>query len=298
MVLRYWLQNWLRQKASRTVREKMGEALREELAKRQGEQAGNEPQAEPPACRLGAVFALEIESGGLEDLLQEAVAVRGHGFTAVRGVLARRNVVIVRSGAGSEAAATATEALIQGHRPEWVVSAGFAGALVPELGRHDLVVADSVVDPAGNVATFELKLDREELARMDGVHVGRLLTVERVVRLPNEKRSLGQKHHAIAADMETFAVAEVCRRREVPLLAVRIITDAVDDELPPDVDRLTRQKTTARQFGAAVGAIWNRPSSFKDMYRLKETALVASDRLAKFLASTLTQLVPLPPAKQ
>jgi adenosylhomocysteine nucleosidase len=298
MVLRYWLQSWLRQKASQTVRQKMGEAVREELARRHEEESGNEPQAEPPACRLGAVFALGIESGGLEDLLQQAVTVRGHGFTAVHGVLARRNVVIVRSGAGGEAAAQATEALIQGHRPEWVVSAGFAGALVPELARHDLLVADGVVDPAGNVLAIEMKLDREELARTPNMHVGRLLTADRVIRLPGEKHSLGQKHQALAVDIETFAVAEVCRRHGVPLLAARIITDAVDDELPPDVDQLARQKTAARQFGAAVGAIWNRPASFKDMYRLKENALIASGRLAGFLESTIKQLIPLPPAKE
>jgi hypothetical protein len=33
------------------------------------------------------------------------------------------------------------------------------------------------------------------------------------------------------------------------------------------------------------------------MWKLKEDALVASDRLAKFLASTIEQLVPLPPAR-
>jgi adenosylhomocysteine nucleosidase len=79
---------------------------------------------------------------------------------------------------------------------------------------------------------------------------------------------------------------------------VRIISDAVDDELPADVERLARQKTRAGQFGAATGAIFRRPSSVKDMLRLKEYSLVASDRLAKFLSGMITQLIPATPDGQ
>ena len=128
------------------------------------------------------------------------------------------------------------------------------------------------------------------------MHVGPVLTVDRIVRLPEEKRSLGEKHQALAVDMESYAVAEVCRSHRVRFLAVRIISDAVDEELAPEVQRLVTQKTRTAKLGAAIGAIWKRPASVKDMWKLREDALVASDRLAKFLASTIEQLVVLPPA--
>jgi len=297
MVFRYWLRNWLGQKARQAVHEKVVETVRDELAKAGEATEGPTPATETPPCDVGLVFALRIESGGLEDLLSEAVTIRGHGFVALRGKLAGRSVVVIRSGAGAEAAARATEALIAGHRPGWVVSAGFSGGLTPELGRHDLLMADSLADTAGRRLAIELKVDPAELARAPGVHVGRLLTADRVVRLPSDKRSLGEQHDALAVDMESFAVAEACRRRRVRFLAVRIIGDAVDDELPPDVQRLVQQKTTAARLGAALGAIWRHPASFKEMYRLKEDSLVASDRLGTFLASMVKQLVPLPPAK-
>ena len=35
---------------------------------------------------------------------------------------------------------------------------------------------------------------------------------------------------------------------------------------------------------------WRRPGSIKDMLRLKETALVAADALAKYLATLVVQL--------
>ena len=210
--------------------------------------------------------------------------------TRGQGGLAGRQVALVLSGAGPQNAAKATEALISGHRPPWVLSAGFAGGLSPELKRHDILMVDHLVDTSGNQLSIDLKVDPASLAAVPGVHVGRLLTADRVIRLPDQKRALFQQYAALAVDMESYAVAEVCRRRRVRFLAVRVINDAVDDELPADVENLLAQKTRAARLGAAASAIWRRPSSVKDMFKLKEHALLASDRLAKFLSGIVEQL--------
>ena len=49
--------------------------------------------------------------------------------------------------------------------------------------------------------------------------------------------------------METLAVAEVCRRRQTPFLAVRVINDAADDALPRDVEKLLRNRAAPRGSG-------------------------------------------------
>lgn len=294
MVLRYLLGNLLRNAAKQKVRETVVEAAKEQF-RQASEQVANEPadadtQRQPTPCHVGAVFALGIESGCLEDRLDGMVSTRGHGFLVREGGLKGHAIALVRSGPGRSAAAKATEALIEGHQPEWVVSAGFAGGLHANLQRNDILMADHLVDTSGNRLELDLKIDPAALAAVPGVHVGRLLTADRIIRLPAEKRSLGEQYDAMAVDMETYAVAEVCRRREVRFLAIRVISDAVDDELPPDIENLLNQKTKTAQLGAAAGAIWNRPSSAKDMYQLKENALLASERLAKFLVGIVEQL--------
>ena len=90
--------------------------------------------------------------------------------------------------------------------------------------------------------------------------------------------------------METFAVAETSAAFKRRFLSVRVISDALDDELPKEISRLLDQQSTAAQLGAAAAALWKRPSSAKDMWKLKEDALQASDRLAKFLAGVIAQL--------
>ena len=95
-----------------------------------------------------------------------------------------------------------------------------------------------------------------------------------------------------------MAIARICRDRHVPLLAIRILSDAVDEVLPTDIQHLTDQTSSAGRLGAALGAVWRRPSSVKDLWGLKETALVGSQRLGKFLAGVIGSLGALPPAEQ
>ena len=87
-----------------------------------------------------------------------------------------------------------------------------------------------------------------------------------------------------------MAVAEVCRRHRTRFLSVRVISDALDDQLPPELERLVNHSSIAGKLGAATRAIWQRPSIVKDMWRLRETAQRASDRLARFLTGVVPQL--------
>ncbi len=286
-----WLvRNWLQNLAQEKIRETVVQAAQEQLAA--ATQQAEEAKAPPPPADVGLVFAVESESGGLEDLLQGLLIAKAGGFVFAQGMLHERRVVIVRSGAGQRSAAEATRLLLDVHKPAWVISSGFAGALDPALKRGDLVAANELVDQGAQRLSLELTLDPQSLAKTGRLQQGRLLTVDRIVRTPAEKRALGQQHGALAVDMESLAVAEVCRQRQARFLAIRIIFDAVGDELPADVERLVRQRTSAARFGAALGAIVNRPGSLKDMYNLKEQALLNADRLARFLAAVIGQLPP------
>ena len=246
--------------------------------------------APPRDYDFGIVFALAIEAGGLVDLLRDASVTRGAGFTVRQGQCHSRYVAIVESGAGAENAARATQALIDAHRPRRVFSAGFAGGLDPDLRRGDLLVADSLVDAEGRVWTTDPATLPPWLSAVRRLRVGRLLTLDRIVFEPEEKRSLGRQHQALAVDMESLVVAEICRQRNVPFMAVRVVSDAADDALPCDVEKLLVQRSTAGRLGTALGSIWRRPSSLMDMLALQQNAVAASDRLAKFLAGAIKHI--------
>jgi len=284
MVFRSIVGRWLQNVAGQKLREAVVQTAQEQLS------AAAKPAEQAPApCDVGMVFALEIEAGGTEDLLGDVVTTQGQELKFRQGRLREKRVVLVLAGPGRKQAARAAEALIDGHRPRRVISAGFGGGLDPSLNRYDIFLAEEVLDATGGAAAVDLAAIPEGLRAGPQVRAGRLLTVDQVVRLPDERRRLLAEHGAAAVDMETSAVAEVCRRREVPFLAVRVINDTAGDVLPPDVQRLLAQKSSAARWGAAVAAVWERPGSIKDLYQLKENALVASDRLAKFLAPLIVR---------
>jgi len=284
MYLRWLVGNWLKSEAAERARDAFTAA-----AETGREPSAGDPDEPPPPCHVGVVFALGIESGGLIDRLSGVTAIRGAGFSAHEGGLEGRRVVVVESGVGLEKAAQATAMLIAGHQPGWIISAGFAGSLCDQVTGGDIVIADSVAATGGERLAIDVGMPPSSR-----LHVGRLLSVDHIVRDPEEKRQLGGEHGAIAVDMETYAVAAACRQAKVRFMSVRAVTDGVEDRLPPEVENLVRQKTLTGRLGALTGSIWRRPSSVKDMWKLREDALVASDRLAKFLAGVIAQLVPKP----
>jgi adenosylhomocysteine nucleosidase len=278
-MLRSLLQTWLQNAAKAKLRDAVTQSAREQLAG----PSLPPPVDEPKPCHIGFVFALGVESGCLEDMLQGMITVRGAGFSIREGGLGGRRIALFLAGAGQDNARRATELLIDGHRPARVVSAGFAGGLSAKLRRNDILIADRLQNTDGGVLPVELPPVLSAAATRSGVHCGTLLTTNRVICTPSERRALLDRTGAIGVDMETFAVAEVCARRQVAFSSIRVINDLAEETLPHDVEHLLVQRTNAARLGAALGAVWRRPASAKDMYQLRENALVASGRLATFL---------------
>lgn len=280
MWLRLLVGQLVQQAAQQKMRSAVSDAVRGQLEQSSAAPAG--------PCEILFIFALNAESGPLTDMLENGTYTKGPTFVERAGTLDGRRVVIAEVGAGAEAAARGAEDCLALHRPKWAVSAGFAGGLVEGLNKGHILMADELVDLSGQVFATGLKIDRANLS--PSLHVGRLLTVDRLIREPEEKRQLAQEHAAAACDMESFAVAEACRNAGVPLMAVRVISDTVDDRLPVEIEQLLMERSLAARLGAAAGAIMQRFSALGDMWKLYEDALKCSKRLAKFLRSMLPEM--------
>ncbi len=292
-MMHHLLRGWLMYAGKEQVMQAASQAARQYMQNRSGN-AGSD--AGFPPAEVGVVFALPQEMGCFEDRLTDSVRGSGNKLTVLRGMLQGHSVVAVQSGVGQEAAAHATEALIRGHHPPLVISAGFCGGLHPQLKRNHVLLANEVLDLDGGTQAIGLKITGEA-AELATLHVGKLLTVKGIVRTAEEKQALAARHGAVAVDMETAAVLAVCTRLETPMLAVRVVSDTSSETLPPEVYNLVKQKSTSGQLGAAFGALFRRPGSIKDMYQLKENALLAADALAKFLENVILELPP-PPAEE
>lgn len=246
-------------------------------------------------CDIGVVFALGAEQGCTEDLLSDLQFIEAAGVPIRIGQLEGRSIVLATSGPGPAAAAKACRMLLDVHRPQWLISAGFCGGLQPEVRRNDIVAASEFVDRPELSAAL---VDAWSKASTAGIpaphHQGRVAIVPHIVARSVDKHALGVSTGALVCEMESAAVVEVCAERETPCLVLRVVSDPVDEDLPPDLEPLMSAKSAARTLGAVVGALWRRPASAKDLWQLKENALMAADALAKHLRDVMLRL-PLEP---
>jgi len=247
-----------------------------------------EPAAETDSIHadVGLVFATAIELGPLLARCDRVRKYTGGKFTFRGARLGEIKLAFVQCGMGATAARQATLALIDGHSPKWMISAGFSGALSPDLKLGDIVVGNSLVDEAGNELTIDVGMPANPAG---GLHVGRMLMVDRIVRTVAEKRTLAEKSGALALDMESLAVATACREARARFMAIRSISDDMSADLPPEILSLVGETGSVR-LGAALGALWKRPGSISDLWSLREVATTASERLAKFLVGVIRQL--------
>jgi len=291
-----WLRWVVTNLLSEMAEEKMQHAV--ERAKHmvqsaRGTQSNADPSAAPPAPLtpdIALLYALNLESGGLVDRMTDAVTTECPAFVERIGRLDGHPVLVAESGVGQERARQAAEDLIRIHHPRWIIATGFAGALVEELQRGHILMADTLVDVQHQSLDVGFRVAPETVQATPGLHVGRLVTVDQLVRKREDKQQLAAQYGAVACDMETMAVAQVCREQQVRFLAVRVISDGLDDRLPAEVERMIDQRSVAGKLGAATRALFQRPGSIKDMWRLQEIARRASDRLASFLAGVVPQL--------
>lgn len=286
MMLRFVLTQLLRQ----TARRKMSEAVSSAVRQVAGGETQRPADAELPPCDIAVVFATNLESEDFARQLEGRTTTRCASFVEHAGKIQQRGIVVAETGTGSAAAKRATADLIAVHRPAWVVSAGFAAALSADLRRGHVLMADEVVDAQGHRLQIGVHVDPAMLAAHRHLHVGRLLTAETLLPTPEQKTAAGQLHAALAYDMETMAVAEVCRDLKTRCLSIRVISDTRDDRLPPELQRMISQGSLASKLGAATGALFKRPASVKVWWQFQQQGLEASQRLAKFLSGAVLQL--------
>jgi adenosylhomocysteine nucleosidase len=237
----------------------------------------------------------------LRPILRRADAnhvVRQEHLDFHEGTLGGQSVALLALGIGKECARIAAEMTIRCYRPDLVVSAGFGGGLQPDICAGDIVVGTEILDlgrDQGDQITWNTTHQPLQPARIrcDGdlgirVHYGKILTTDEMVLRASNKARIGKATGALAVDMETSAVAAVCAARKTDFLAVRGITDLVDEDLPDDFNDffVLGQLRPDRVFSSCA----RDPRVLTDLARLGYRARFSGAKLARFLEAAVAQL--------
>ena len=112
-----------------------------------------------------------------------------------------------------------------------IISFGVAGGLAPHLRPGTCVVGSAVISGSSRMP-ISREWSQKLLQTIPDSVSGALLGVPAPIADPDQKRALYLKTGAIAVDMESHIVAAVGLAHEVPVAAIRVITDPAKRALP------------------------------------------------------------------
>lgn len=240
--------------------------------------------------RIAIISALREELAEELALVPDERQTVVAGRTFWQGHWQGHEVVAVLSGIGKVAAATTATVLLERFAPQQVIFTGVAGGLQTGVEVGDIVVASAFAQhdmdasplyprheipgyghshfaadlaltqvleiAAKDAITWVPKLLDADTQRALGLHTpsvhrGTLLTGDRFVSTQAESEALRTAFpQALAVDMESAAVAQVCHDYGVPFGAVRTVSDRADDQAHVDFPHFLQQ--VARHYSARV----------------------------------------------
>ena len=200
------------------------------------------------------------------------IIVVGLAFEA--RIAAGPGVHVICSGDGRNLAAKLTAAIVEARSLvrgcPGIISFGVAGGLAPQLRPGTCVVGSAVLSGSNRMPTNP-DWSRKLLQTIPDAVSGMLLGVPAPIAHPDEKRALYVKTGAIAVDMELHIVAAVALAHEVPVAAIRVITDPAKRALPTSAVAAMRSNGTTN-IGAMLRSVLREP---RELPALLQTALDA-----------------------
>jgi nucleoside phosphorylase len=245
--------------------------------------------------------ALKEEASGLRQRLSLAPEVlaglRGPAYT---GQYRGKPVGLVVTGMGRQRAEQSVGAVLARFPVTAVISIGFSGALERQLQVGDLVLASALmgltasgsneIEPTIFRANQELLHTAAEALQTTPLPVvsGPTATASDIIATPLAKQDMGRQTGAVAVDMESYWIARAISERGFPFLAIRAISDTLEESLLPLHEILDKEgNPRARRLAAHL---IRKPGSLVALARLARNASRARRALTTGVACVVAAL--------
>ena len=191
--------------------------------------------------RIGIIVAMRKELDLLLPLLQDSEESRMSGFEFYCGKMGRHDVMLMQCGIGKVNAAMGTLMLVNNFTPNYVINTGVAGGADTKVNVMDVVAGARVAyhdvwcgpeSVLGQVQGLPLYFEGAKrlidlVPERDHIHKGLICSGDQFIdTIEAVSRIKGNFPDALAVDMESGAIAQVCHLNKVPFLALRVISDS------------------------------------------------------------------------
>lgn len=193
--------------------------------------------------KLGILTAMSVEYNQLAQLMENRQTKTIGMQDYLLGNIGTNEVILLQCGIGKVNAAMGVTLLIDRFQPNAIISTGVAGGIDNVLHVMDVVVSTQTVyhdmwcgpgNVWGQVQGLPERLDSSsemlEVARsINGsthIHTGLICTGDLFVSKDEEQQRIKALYpEALAVDMESCAIAQVCFNYNIPFISFRIISD-------------------------------------------------------------------------
>lgn len=193
--------------------------------------------------KTGIIVAMDKEFTQLRTLLDGQQTERRNHKDFVTGRAGDNEIIMQQCGIGKVNSAVGTVEMIDNYHPDIIVSTGVAGGADASLEVTDVVVGTQYAyhdaycgeeceygQITGMPVRFSAarELVDKALATADGTRIrtGLVVSGDWFVDSREKMRSiLGRFPEAVAVDMESCSIAQVCHSYKVPFVSFRVISD-------------------------------------------------------------------------
>lgn len=205
--------------------------------------------------KLGILTAMSVEFRQLAQMIEDKKEITYGSVTYLSGRIGKNEVVLLQCGIGKVNAAMGVTLLLERFDLDAVISTGVAGGVDNVLHVMDVVVSVETVyhdmwcgpgNAWGQVQGLpeRLKCSDKLVAVAQGIEgkttivPGLIVTGDLFVSKDEEQQRIKELFpDALAVDMESCAIAQVCHLNNVPFVSFRIISDT-----PGHADNVSQYK--------------------------------------------------------
>ena len=228
--------------------------------------------------RIAVTFALPTESSEFLRRLGNKSRVNRNDIRIVRGTIGHRLIEVIHTGVGKNICRQRIGRFLENQHFDFLISAGFAGSLNQELQVNDLLVAK-------NFSTVDLK--HASLSNVS-IYAANMLTVPALIDSGEERERIGHESGASAVDMETEFIARACAAHDIPLLALRVVTDTPAQPFPAPPHVLFDIQKQRNPIAVFAGFFLAHPRRIPGLVQFATRIA----RARKILSNALVRIVP------
>jgi adenosylhomocysteine nucleosidase len=241
---------------------------------------------------IGIIAALPEEAGQILKHYPKRKHSKLQGFDLFQFSTDIYHVSLIIGGMGPKNAYHCAKAIIEAENPEAILNIGFCGAITENLIIGDIVLGARVFNYSNGVfneVSISNKFGKSFSEKHIQAYSGAFISSSEILHKQEALKIIPKEILTPVLEMETAAVAEVCEKFNIPLIAIRSVSDQATEEIDFKISDITDENYKIK-FSKIILALVRKPSLLIQFIRLaknsKKAATTLKDVVIKIIEQT------------